>query len=193
MCGRCILLLDDPHEGSGGIPHDPAQAGGVGGDRGAEQAGGLQFGEAVEQAGEALRPQHRRVAADDHHGAAGIGCTFVELLLDQRGGRRHGVACATLFLLEGKRHARQVGQGLLHEGRAVADDDDPVGHSGGGEGVEHPTHERLAGSLKAHLREIATHPRTAAGGHDNGDGRGGSDARRWGGHQYTLSFMMPSR
>ena len=100
------------------------------------------------------------------------GWILTEPLLDQRGCRGHGVARATLFLLEGERHARQVGQGLLHERGAVADDDDPVGDAGGGEGVEHPAHERLAGSLEEHLREIAAHPRAAAGGHDDGDGRG---------------------
>ena len=80
---RRVFLLDDPHEAAGGIADDSAEAGGVGSDRGAEQAGGLQFGEAAKQAGDALRPQHRRVSADDHHGAMGGGWILTEPLLDQ--------------------------------------------------------------------------------------------------------------
>ena len=99
LLGRGILLLDNPNEGSGGVSHDPAQADGVCGDRGAEQAGGLQFCKAAEQARDALRPQHRRIAADDHDGAMGIRCALTEPLFDQRGGRGHGFAGATLLLL----------------------------------------------------------------------------------------------
>ena len=181
LLGRGVLLFDDADKGAGGVAHDPAEAGGIGGDRRSQQAVGLEFVKPAEQAGDAFGPQHRRIAADDYDGATGVGRSLREPLFDQSGGGGHGIARAPLFLLEGERHAWQPGQGLLNERGTVADDDDPVGDTCGGEGVEHPANERLPGSFEEHLRQIASHPRASAGSHDDGDGGGGSDAGRWGG------------
>ena len=128
---RRVLLLHDPLEVARGVADNSAQPGGVGRDRRAEQTGGGPPLELREQSRHALRPEHRRVAAHDHHGPPRVRRVVADAVFDGGGGGGHRVPRAALFPLQGEGHAGDVGQSPLHEFGPVPHHDDPVADARG--------------------------------------------------------------